>query len=248
MARPRRFERPTPAFGGQYSIQLSYGRLVCLQFTSFGGLISGQDRQQCCARYNGHFSTSVWPKTMSEESFIKTPKQLIWAVVLAFIVPIIVIVLLVSFVTSAKKPGAGSDAFTPEAVAERIAPVAKFELDPAASTTPVAPVAPVAAPSAMPAVTAVTSSAAVPAATVAAVDAGKALYEKACMACHVAAVAGAPKFGDKTAWAPRIKLGVDALTASVIKGKGAMPPRGAAGGASDADIKAAVQYMVNAAK
>jgi cytochrome c5 len=98
------------------------------------------------------------------------------------------------------------------------------------------------------AVTAVTSSAAVPAATVAADDAGKALYEKACMACHVAAVAGAPKFGDKTAWAPRIKLGVDALTASVIKGKGAMPPRGAAGGASDADIKAAVQYMVNAAK
>ena len=182
---------------------------------------------------------------MSEESFIKTPKQLIWAVVLAFIVPIIVILMLVSFVTSAKKPGAGSDAFTPEAVAERIAPVAKFELDPAASTTPVAPVA---APSAMPAVTAVTSSAAVPAATVAAVDAGKALYEKACMACHVAAVAGAPKFGDKTAWAPRIKLGVDALTASVIKGKGAMPPRGAAGGASDADIKAAVQYMVNAAK
>lgn len=185
---------------------------------------------------------------MSEESFIKTPKQLIWAVVLAFIVPIIVILMLVSFVTSAKKPGAGSDAFTPEAVAERIAPVAKFELDPAASTTPVAPVA---APSAMPAataVTAVTSSAAVPAATVAAVDAGKALYEKACMACHVAGVAGAPKFGDKTAWAPRIKLGVDALTASVIKGKGAMPPRGAAGGASDADIKAAVQYMVNAAK
>jgi cytochrome c5 len=191
---------------------------------------------------------------MSEESFIKTPKQLIWAVVLAFVVPIIVIIMLVNFVTSAKKPGAGSHAFTPEAVAERIAPVAKFELqagvetapaaEPAAVTPAMSGVAPVA-----PAVTAPAPAAApAPVATVAAVDAGKAMYEKACMACHVAGVAGAPKFGDKAAWAPRIKLGVDALTASVIQGKGAMPARGAAAGASDADIKAAVQYLVNAAK
>jgi cytochrome c5 len=190
---------------------------------------------------------------MSEESFIKTPKQLIWAVVLAFIVPIIVILMLVHFVTSAKKPGAGSNAFTPEAVAERIAPVAKFELNPAMAAAPAEPADPITARAATPMsaavpVTTVAPSAAVPAATVAAVDAGKALYEKACMACHVAGVAGAPKFGDKAAWAPRIALGVDALTASVIKGKGAMPARGAAGGASDADIKAAVQYMVNAAK
>jgi len=190
---------------------------------------------------------------MSEESFIKTPKQLIWAVVLAFIVPIIVIIMLVSFVTSAKKPGAGSEAFTPEAIAERIAPVAKFELNPnvSATSTSAAPSATPAAavPVAAPAPT-VTTSAVAPAAaaTVAAVDAGKALYEKACMACHVAGVAGAPKFGDKTAWAPRLKLGVDGLTASVIKGKGVMPARGAAAGATDADIKAAVQYMVNAAK
>jgi cytochrome c5 len=185
---------------------------------------------------------------MSEESFIKTPKQLIWAVVLAFIVPIIVIVLLVSFVTSAKKPGAGSDAFTPEAVAERIAPVAKFELDPSTSAAP-SVTAPAALAVAAPAPAMITSAVApVAAATVAAVDAGKALYEKACMACHVAGVAGAPKLGDKTAWAPRLKLGVDGLTASVIKGKGAMPARGAAAGVSDADIKAAVQYMVNAAK
>lgn len=185
---------------------------------------------------------------MSEESFIKTPKQLIWAVVLAFIVPIIVIVLLVSFVTSAKKPGAGSDAFTPEAVAERIAPVAKFELNPGSSAAPSA-TPPAALAVAAPAPAVITSAVApVAAATVAAVDAGKALYEKACMACHAAGVAGAPKLGDKTAWAPRLKLGADGLTASVIKGKGAMPARGAAAGASDADIKAAVQYMVNAAK
>ena len=46
---------------------------------------------------------------------------------------------------------------------------------------------------------------------------------------------------------PRIAAGVDALTASAIKGKGAMPPRGGSAG-SDAEIKAVVQYMVNAAK
>jgi cytochrome c5 len=61
-------------------------------------------------------------------------------------------------------------------------------------------------------------------------------------------VAGAPKSGDKAAWAPRIKLGIDALTASVIKGKGAMPARGAAAAASDAEIRAAVEYMVSQAR
>jgi cytochrome c5 len=73
------------------------------------------------------------------------------------------------------------------------------------------------------------------------------LYSVSCIACHAAGVAGAPKFGDKAAWAPRIATGLDALTASVIKGKGAMPPKGASA-ASDADLRAAVEYMVAAAK
>jgi cytochrome c5 len=77
--------------------------------------------------------------------------------------------------------------------------------------------------------------------------AGEALYKQACMACHAAGVAGAPKFGDKAAWAPRIQTGIDALTTSVIKGKNAMPPKGGSA-ASDADIHSAVVYMVNAAK
>ena len=77
--------------------------------------------------------------------------------------------------------------------------------------------------------------------------AGESLYKQACVACHVAGVAGSPKFGDKAAWAPRIQTGIDALTASVIKGKGAMPPKGGSA-ASDTDIRSAVVYMVNAAK
>ena len=77
--------------------------------------------------------------------------------------------------------------------------------------------------------------------------AGEALYKQACLACHAAGVAGAPKFGDKAAWAPRILTGLDALTNSAIKGKNAMPPKGGSA-ASDADIHSAVAYMVNAAK
>ena len=65
--------------------------------------------------------------------------------------------------------------------------------------------------------------------------------------CHAAGVAGAPKFGDKAAWAARLPAGVDALYTSVAKGKGAMPPRGGAQ-ASDADLRAAVEFMAAAVK
>ena len=74
-----------------------------------------------------------------------------------------------------------------------------------------------------------------------------ALYSQICSACHATGVAGAPKVGDKAAWAPRAAQGVDALTASAIQGKGAMPPKGGSS-ASDADIKAVVTYMVGASK
>lgn len=74
-----------------------------------------------------------------------------------------------------------------------------------------------------------------------------ALYAQVCSTCHAAAVAGAPKTGDKASWAPRLAQGVDGLTASAIKGKGAMPPKGGST-ASDADIKAVVSYMVAAVK
>ena len=79
-------------------------------------------------------------------------------------------------------------------------------------------------------------------------DVGEKLYKQACAACHVAGVAGAPKFADKAAWAPRIATGMDALVASVVKGKGIMPPKGGAASASEADLRAATQYMVDAAK
>lgn len=112
---------------------------------------------------------------------------------------------------------------------------------PAAETTAAAPAA------AAPAAAAPAAAAPVVAAAAPAAGGGEALYKQACVACHAAGVAGAPKFGDKAAWAPRVAGGVDALTASVIKGKGAMPPKGGSA-ASDAEIKAAVEFMLAAVK
>ena len=107
-----------------------------------------------------------------------------------------------------------------------------------ATTAAAAATAPQSTPAAPPAPTTVAAAA----------DSGPpALYNQVCSACHATGVAGAPKVGDKTAWAPRAAQGVDALTASAIKGKGAMPPKGGSSG-SDADIKAVVTYMVGASK
>lgn len=77
--------------------------------------------------------------------------------------------------------------------------------------------------------------------------AGKKVYESVCVACHGSGAAGAPKFGDKTAWAPRLSKGLDGLLASATKGLNAMPPKGGFSG-SDAEFKAAVEYLTSAAK
>ena len=74
---------------------------------------------------------------------------------------------------------------------------------------------------------------------------GQKTYQTRCQACHASGAAGAPKFGDKAAWAPRIATGIDAMLAVAIKGKGAMPPKGACASCSDDDLKAAIEYMVS---
>jgi cytochrome c5 len=76
----------------------------------------------------------------------------------------------------------------------------------------------------------------------------KAAYTASCAACHTTGAAGAPKLGDKSTWAPRIKSGIDTLYNSAIKGKNAMPAKGGNASLSDADVKAVVDYMVSQAK
>ena len=77
---------------------------------------------------------------------------------------------------------------------------------------------------------------------------GQATYESSCQVCHAAGVAGAPKLGDKEAWAARIEQGVDVLVGHAINGfqgqAGYMPPKGGNMSLSDDDVKAAVEYML----
>jgi len=124
------------------------------------------------------------------------------------------------------------------------------------ATTATAPAAAVSATAAAPAATATAASAAAAppstasATTTASAGAanGKAVYDETCHVCHATGLAGSPKFGDKAAWAPRIATGIDALHKAAINGLNAMPPRGGNASLSDAQVKAAVDYMVSAAK
>jgi cytochrome c5 len=288
------------------------------------------------------------------ESVIRTPKQLIVAVAGFFLVIVIGIILLVSFVTNTHTAGAGTESQSATAVNARIAPMAaegftlrdanapkvfqgaeavytavcaachasglagapkigdaagwgtriaqgyemlvkhaiegiramppkggnpdlddievaravvymanqsgaKFK-EPAAPAA--APVTAMAAPDAAPdpaanapasapaPAAAIPVAAAVPVAVLAA-DTGKTLYSQACIACHGAGIAGAPKMGDKTAWAPRMAQGTAILYQHAIAGfqgkAGVMPPKGGST-APDADVKAAVDYMLSTVK
>jgi cytochrome c5 len=150
------------------------------------------------------------------ESAIKTPKQLIIAVVAAFVVPIICIVLLVQYVTTEKLVGAGSQGQTPEATIERIKPVADegFTLKD------------VNAPKVL--------------------QTGEAVYTTTCAACHATGAAGAPKFGDSAAWSVRIAQGYDLLLKHALEGLRAMPARGGNPDLDEVEVGRAVVHMANA--
>ncbi len=129
------------------------------------------------------------------------------------------------------------------AAAPTIAPAAA----PGAAASAPAPAAKPAPTATAPTIVAATGTAPGTGGAPAAAD-GKATYEKTCSVCHATGLAGAPKFGDKAAWAPRIATGMAALHASAIKGKNAMPAKGGNTALSDADVAAAVDYMASAAR
>lgn len=147
------------------------------------------------------------------ESAIKTPRQLLVTVILAFLIPIAVIILLVNLVGASIRTGAGSDSQSEEAIARRIQPVAGFKLVDAD------------APKVF--------------------KTGEQVFQSTCSACHGTGVAGAPKFGDKDAWAKFIKQGYEDLVKNAIHGIGAMPPKGGNASLDDFDVARAVVYMTN---
>jgi cytochrome c5 len=76
---------------------------------------------------------------------------------------------------------------------------------------------------------------------------GKAVVDEQCAKCHAKGEGGAPRIGDRAAWAPRMKQGMDALALSAIRGHGGMPARGSRADLTDGEIKAAINYMFNPA-
>lgn len=76
---------------------------------------------------------------------------------------------------------------------------------------------------------------------------GKQVVDAQCSKCHAKGVGGAPKIGDRGAWAPRLKQGIDALVLSAIRGHGGMPARGDQADLTDGEIKNAINYMFNPA-
>ena len=152
------------------------------------------------------------------ESPIKTPKQLITVIVLAFLVPILLIVLLSQFVTNMRSVNLDSAAMTSDAVAKRLKPVGDVAFADTGSEAAAGP------------------------------KSGAEIYKSVCSACHDSGAAGAPKAGDKAAWAPRLKSGANTLYASVLKGKGAMPAKGGNAALADAEVKAAVDHLMSLAK
>lgn len=169
---------------------------------------------------------------------IRTPKQLIVVVALAFLVPIVLIVIISQLVTSGSY-SKDHPAMSEESIAKRLQPVGTVVVDPD-QPKPEA--------SAPPAVAAAPAPTTPAPGGAAAGGKGEAVYKASCTVCHAAGVAGAPKTGDKSAWAPRIQAGMDSLYASSLKGKNAMPPKGGNLALSDGDVKAAVDYMVGLAK
>ncbi|MFO6421514.1 c-type cytochrome [Hylemonella sp. W303a] len=142
---------------------------------------------------------------------IKTPKQVMWVSMAAFVLPVFIIIGLVFFVVSGQKPAAGASNME-KSVAERIQKVGTVEIRDANRP----------------------------------LKSGEAVYQAQCVACHGAGLAGAPKFGDRGAWAARIKNSFDSLVTSALKGKGAMAAQGG-GEHNDTEIARAVAFMANAA-
>ena len=170
-------------------------------------------------------------------SSIKTPKQLIAVLVSAFLFPVLTIILLAQLVTGDRTVDQNDPIYSDEAVAKRLKPVGRLIV---ASDSPQADENVDVASQA--------SAVAAPAAAADGPDRIKTIYTTSCAACHTSGAAGAPKLGDKSTWASRIKSGTDTLYNSALKGKNAMPAKGGNASLSDADVKAVVDYMVSQAK
>lgn len=149
------------------------------------------------------------------QSLIRTPKQLVVAVTGFFLVIVLGIILLVTFVTSTATTGAGTDAQSAEAVSDRIRPVSEEGFTLVDANAPRILLA------------------------------GGAVYAATCAACHDSGMAGAPKTGDNGAWGARLAQGYDTVLKHAIEGIRAMPAKGGNPDLDNLEVERAVVFMAN---
>src|SRR6476469_7335764 len=147
-----------------------------------------------------------------EDNIETHPAKLAISIVVGAVALIIGIILLTQLASNyyGSRDRKGEPSMSDKAVAARLAPVAQVAIDPNAPATP-APVQQAPMPAAP-------GGGAAPAKTADAGNPGKSTYDSVCTACHGSGVAGAPKFGDKGAWGPRIAKGKDVLYEHALKG------------------------------
>lgn len=149
------------------------------------------------------------------QSMIRTPKQLVVAVTGFFLVIVIGIILLVTYATSNRLVGAGTDSQSAEAIAARVRPVAEEGFTLVDANAPKV------------------------------LQAGGVVYTSTCAACHDSGAAGAPKTGDNAAWGARLAQGYDTLLKHAIEGIRAMPAKGGNPDLDDVEVARAVVFMAN---
>jgi cytochrome c5 len=142
-------------------------------------------------------------------------------VVLAFVVPVALIIMIVQLITGGLRTDPSLPSMAEDAVAARIKPVGQVNFQAAGAG---------------------------PAGAAAGARSGEQVYQSGCNACHGAGVLSAPKLGDKGAWNARVAQGKGTLYQHALNGIRAMPARGGNASLADAEVKAAVDYMVGAAK
>ena len=149
---------------------------------------------------------------------------------------------------AAAAPAAAAPAAAAPVAAAPVAQAAPAAAAPAAAAPAAAAPAAAAPAAAAPAAAAPVAQAAPAAAAPAATIDGEKIYKGTCFACHDVGVANAPKLGDKAAWSARVATGKDALYHSALNGKNVMPAKGGNASLSEAEIKAAVDFMVGKAQ
>jgi cytochrome c5 len=177
----------------------------------------------------------------------KNWKQLAVLAALAFVVPVLLIVSLVQIVTGGMRVEAGAPDMSEEAIAARIKPIGELNLAPDGAAEAPASATPAEA-SPAPAAVAQPPAAAATAAPAATTRSGEAVHQQACAMCHGTGLAGAPRTGDKAAWQPRIAQGKATLYEHAIKGFRTMPAKGGNLSLSDAEVRAAVDYLAAQAR